>query len=456
MTKSESDLTAETFMEDQARRDPSSSLGDVRDPYAALRLADFRLFLGASVIATIGTEMQAVTVGWELYERTGSELDLGLVGLAQFLPVFLLALPAGQVADRFSRKHVILTTQLGQVAAALGLAAVSFAQGPVWLVFSLLALIGTLMSFNLPARGSILPQLVPPELFPNAVAWRSSGWQTAAVVGPALGGVGIAVFKAAGPIYLINALCLFAAFLGVRLVRCLPQTRSTEPFSARALSAGARFVWRTKLILATITLDMFAVLLGGSTALLPVFAKNILRVGPTGLGWLRAAPAIGAMAMALILAHRPPLKRAGPALAQAVIGFGLATIGFGLSRSFLASVVLLLIAGALDNISVVIRSTLIQTLTPDEMRGRVAAVNSIFIGMSNELGGFESGVAARVLGTVRSVVFGGVGTIVVVLCVLAKWPAVLRIGALSQSALHEVDPPRWTAPSRPLESEGRL
>ena len=442
---------------DETEPEPETEPLDLaRDPYAALRLRDFRWFLGASVIATVGTEMQAVTVGWELYERTGSELYLGLVGLAQILPVLLLALPAGHVADRFSRKNIILATQLCQVAAALGLASVSFAKGPVWLIFTLLGLIGVATAFNLPARGSILPQLVPRELFANAVAWRSSGWQTAAAVGPALGGVGIAIFKAAGPIYLINAFCVFVAFLGVRLVRCLPQAKSTDPFSARSLLAGARFVWKTNLILATITLDMFAVLLGGATALLPVFAKNILHVGPTGLGWLRAAPAIGAMSMGLIVAHIPPLKRAGPALIYAVIGFGLATIGFGLSRNFFASVFLLFITGALDNISVVVRSTLIQTLTPDEMRGRVAAVNSIFIGMSNELGSFESGVAARVLGTVRSVVLGGVGTIVVVLWVLAKWPSVWRIGALSRSALHEVDPPRWTAPSRPLESEGQL
>jgi MFS family permease len=428
------------------------------DPYAALRHRDFRWFLGASMIGTIASELQTVAVGWELYDRTRSALDLGFVGLAQVVPVLALALVAGQVSDRYPRKSVVMLTQLAQVVASLGLAAVSAARGPVWMVYACLVMVGSATAFSLPARWAILPQLVPKADFANAVAWRSSGWQVAAVAGPALGGMALGAFGRAAPVYLLDALGSLLAFGCVATVRGGTRVESTGPVTLDSLLAGVRFVRRTELILATITLDMFAVLLGGATALLPVFAKEVLRVGPGGLGWLRAAPAIGAACMALTLAHRPPFKRAGPALVVAVIGFGVATIVFGVSRSFWLSLAMLFLTGALDNISVVVRSTLVQVLTPDSMRGRVSAVNSIFISMSNELGGFESGLAARLLGAVPAVVLGGVGTIVVVLAVVAIWPRVWRLGPLAAPGTapeHEAEPPLWAAPTRELEVEGR-
>jgi MFS family permease len=405
-------------------------MSEGHDPYAALRRPDFRRLLGGSVVASLGSEMQAVAIGWELYERTGREVDLGFVGLAQFLPVLLLALPAGHAVDRYGRKEILVGSLCLMTLAMLGLFALSLVQGPLLLVYLCLVLIGIGRAFNAPARWSLIPAVVLPETLNNAVTWNASAWQTASVAGPALGGLVIAWAGRATPVYAISAGCALLCAVLFGSIRIAPPKGEREPMSLASFLAGAHFVWRTRLILATITLDLFAVLLGGATALLPVFAKDILQVGPTGLGWLRAAPSLGSLAMGVTLAHRPPLRRAGRALLWSVTGFGLATIGFGFSTNALLSFVLLALTGGFDNVSMVVRGTLVHRLTPDSMRGRVSAVNSIFIVSSNELGAFESGVTAQWFGPVVSVVGGGIGTILVVLAVMMRWPEVLRLGPL--------------------------
>ncbi|MDR3638708.1 MAG: MFS transporter [Isosphaeraceae bacterium] len=401
-------------------------------PYGVLRNKDFRRFMLAGMAATIGGQMQGVAVGWELYERTRSATALGMVGLAQFLPVILLALPAGHAADRHNRKYQLIVAHGLFALASVGLALLSAYRGPIGLAYVFLVLTGIGQAVSMPARWALLPQLVPREQVSRAVTWNTSSWQVASVAGPALGGFVIAITRGATWVYWLSVVCS-AVVIGLFCrVHPRPSVRDFDPVSIRSLFAGLRFVMKTELILATITLDLFAVLFGGATALLPIYARDILHIGPTGLGWLRTAPSLGAFATALVLAHRPPLRRAGPALLWAVGGFGLATIVFGVSRDPVLSFVMLLLTGALDNISVVVRGTLVQVLTPDEMRGRVSAVNAIFIGSSNKLGEFESGLAARFLGTVPSVVLGGVGTLLVVLTVPFIWPSVRRLGVLHE------------------------
>jgi MFS family permease len=402
------------------------------DPYAALRHRDYRLFAGGAVLANVGFAMQGVAVGWELYERTNSALPLGVVGLVQVAPVLAFALPAGHLADRLNRRRILIVTQLGLVLASLALAWCSWRGAPVNWYYACLFAGATARAFGGPAYAAMLPQLVPADALANAVTWRSSGFQFASVIGPALGGALIAATSSAMPVYLVDA-ALRVTFWGCVLALAhRPADRPAEPVTLRSLVAGFRFVWNTKVIFAAVSLDMFAVLFGGATALLPIYAKDILHVGPTGLGWLRAAPAVGALLMAITIAHRPAPQRAGAALLWAVAGFGVATIVFGVSRSFALSLAMLFLTGALDNISVVVRHTLVQVMTPDAMRGRVSAVNSIFITSSNELGAFESGLVAAWFGAIVSVVSGGVGTLVVV--ALTAWlsPSLRRLGGLHQ------------------------
>jgi MFS family permease len=331
---------------------------------------------------------------------------------------------------------------------ALGLAALSLGQGPIPLLYLCLLLGGACRAFSAPARSALLPQLVPPDALANAVTWNSSGWQVANVAGPALGGLTVALFHYPAA-YLLAALCCLASAVLLLPVRPRVIPRPAETRSLASLLAGIRFVWSSELLLAAITLDLFAVLLGGATALLPLYARDILHVGPIELGLLRAAPAVGAFGMAIVLAHRPPLRRAGPALLFAVAGFGLATIVFGFSTHFGLSFIMLVLTGAMDNVSVVVRGTLMQMLTPDEMLGRVAAVNTIFISSSNELGAFESGITAWPLGPVVSVVGGGIGTLAVVLLVMLRWPSLARLGPL-----HPVPPSTPTqAEAAAAESE---
>jgi MFS family permease len=405
---------------------------DAHDPYAALRSGDYRCLLVGSVLASMATEMQRVALGWELYQRTNDAAALGLVGLVQFLPVFVLSLPAGHAADRFSRKGLLAAAQCLMAAASLGLALLSAWQGPIPLVYLCVLGAGVGQAVSSPARWALVPQVVAERDIGNAITWNTSGWQVASMAGPALGGMVMALTGRAVDAYVLAALCALAGAGLLLPVQPRPGRRAAEGISLRSLVAGLRFVWTTNLILATITLDLFAVLLGGAVALLPVYARDILHVGPGGLGWLQAAPSIGAILMAVGLAHRPPLRRAGRALLWSVAGFGAATVVFGLSHNVVLSFVMLALTGALDNISMVVRGTLVQVLTPDEMRGRVSAVNSIFISSSNELGAFESGMTARLFGPVLSVVGGGVGTILVVVGAMLVWPEVLRLGPLAR------------------------
>lgn len=403
------------------------------DPYAALRFRNFRLLFTGRFVAQLGEAMVSVGVGWELYERTGDAFALGLVGLVQVIPVILLSLPAGYIVDRYDRKLITLVSQVVLIICSLALALISLTQGSLVVLYAILTVIGVARAFNNPAEGALTPQTVPPEHYFNASTWSSSIWQMSAIAGPALGGLIIALTNSAAMVYLTNAFAGAVLVITLLMLRLKPADYTpTEEPPLKALRAGWSFVRNTQVILASISLDMFAVLLGGATFLLPVFAKDILNTDATGLGLLRAAPSIGALAMALFLSRRPPFKRAGRTLLWAVAGFGVATIAFGISTSFWLSLIMLALTGALDNISVVIRHTLVLTRTPDDMRGRVNAVNSMFIGASNELGGFQSGVAAALLGPVGAVVIGGIGTLAVVGAVARLSPQLRRMGELHQ------------------------
>lgn len=408
------------------------------DPYQALRFRDYRLLLFGMCIAQFGQQMVSVALGWELYNRTNSTLALGAVGLAQVLPIVALFLPAGYMADHQSRRRILLFTQAGLALGSLGLTALSFERGPLLLVYGCLALMGSASAFGGPASSALIAQVIPTVAYENAMTWRSSIGQVSSVLGPTAGGFLVALLHGSTWIYAINAL---AALLYMNLLAFLRVPRHGGRLaggrSLRSVVEGVRFLRRTPVLLAALTLDFFAVLLGGATALLPVFARDILAVGPVGLGWLQAASSVGAVSMALFLAHRPALRHAGRTLLLAVAWFGLATIVFGLSRLFVLSLAMLLILGALDNVSVVIRSTLVLVRTPDEMRGRVGAVNSLFVSTSNQLGGFESGLAAQLVGPILAVVGGGIGTLVVVALVARHWPEMRRLRTLSNE---EVSP----------------
>jgi MFS family permease len=400
------------------------------DPYAALRFLDFRLLLVGRFITSLGDQMLSFAIGWELWLRTNSELALGLVGLVQVIPVLVFSLPAGHVADQFNRKRIILITQVLLAACALGLFFLSYFEGSLALIYLCLFGIGMARAFNNPATATLLPQTVPPNIFTSAATWSSSAWQLAAIIGPALAGGFVALTRHVTAIYALDAVAALIFLWTVILIKGRPLALAHKAATLDSLAEGIRFLRSTKELLAAITLDMFAVLLGGAVTLLPVYATDILKVGAGGLGIMRAAPSVGALLMAVSLAHLPPFQHAGRTLLIAVAGFGLATIVFGLSRIFWLSVLMLLALGALDNISVVIRSTLLLVRTPDEMRGRTSAVNSIFIGASNELGGFESGATASLFGPVIAVVMGGVGTVLVVLAVAKTWPEMRNLRTL--------------------------
>jgi len=406
------------------------------DPYAALRFPSYRLLIAASFLSVFGTQMLNITVGWELYERTDSPLALGLVGLAQIVPVVVLGLPAGHLVDRFARKWVAVGAMLLVGTSVLGLAALSWAAGPLPLIYACLFSLGAARAFLGPATQALLSQVVPRRHITNAATWYSSSWQASTIAGPTAGGLLVAVFGRATPVYLIVCGLTLVVALLFGALRPRPVARSVEPLSADSLLAGLRFVWRVKVILAAITLDMFAVLLGGAVALLPIFARDILHVGAAGLGLLRAAPSVGALLAALVIAHRTPFARAGRTLLLSVAGFGLGTVVFGLSRSMVLSLAMLALLGALDNISVVIRHSLVLGWTPEPMLGRVGAVHGMFIGISNELGAFESGVLAALIGTVPAVVAGGLGTVVVVGLVALAWPEVRGLRSLDSQHSH--------------------
>jgi MFS family permease len=405
----------------------------IEDRYAVLRLPDVRLYLISRFIASLGQNMLGMAVGWELYERTHSAFALGLVGLAQITPMLVLTLPAGHLADQRGRRGIIIWT-LGMTAlSCAGLTYVSWTRAPVVGTYVFLFLGGIARAFLWPASSAFLPQIVPRPLFPAAITWSSGSYQLSAALGPVLGGLAIPLTGGATAVYAFNVVALIVCCVLLLFVR-VPETLTPPPkekMTLHNLGAGLHFVLAHRIILGIISLDLFAVLLGGATALLPIYAKDILHVGANGLGWLRAALPVGSVSMALFLAHRPPLKHAGHAMLLAVAGFGLATIIFGVSRSFWLSLAMMIACGALDNVSVVVRHTLVQVLTPDAMRGRVSAINGLFIGASNEFGEFESGVVASFFGPVLSAVSGGVGTILVVIATALIWPEIRKYGALA-------------------------
>jgi MFS family permease len=390
-----------------------------KDPRLAGRAAfaypNFVLYQFARFFIVLALEMQSVAVGWQVYEITRRPLDLGLVGLAQFLPGVALFLFAGHAADRFDRRRLLLWCYGGFAACSALLLAVTWRSTPsIHLIYAVLVLLGTVRCFNWPASRALLPQLVPDEHFANAVAWNASTFQGAIIAGPAVGGVVYALLRGPAAVYVLAITGAVISLLLTLGINPKPVPRPKEPTSVRTVLAGFRYIWRQKLILGSISLDMFAVLLGGAVALLPVYASEILKTGPWGLGLLRSAPGAGAAAMAIVVAHWPIRRRAGMIMLWCVAGFGVSTILFGVSRSLIVSLVAMLLVGATDMVSVIIRATLVQVATPDEMRGRVNAVDMLFIGVSNELGEFESGLTAHWFGTVPAVVLGGIGTLLVI------------------------------------------
>ncbi len=406
---------------------------DARAGRIAFTNPDFVLFQIARFLIVAAVEMQAVAVGWQVYDITKRALDLGLVGLAQFLPGILLFLVSGHASDRFERRKVLSLCYAGY-AVCSGLLLFISVRGihSVRPIYAVLILLGVVRSFNGTASRSILPQLVPEEHFANAVAWNATTFQTATILGPSLGGILYAAFHGPSAVYAGAMITAIGALLSMFRIKTRPQARRREPMTAKTILAGLHFIWREKLILGAISLDLFAVLLGGAVALLPVYAREILHTGPWGLGLLRTAPGVGAALMAISLAHRPLRGRSGPILLAAVAAFGLCTILFGVSTSLTLSLLSLIFLGAADMVSVIIRATLVQLRTPDEMRGRVMAVDMVFIGTSNELGQFESGLTAQWFGTVPAVLLGGIGTLVVIAIWAWKFPELRRAGALHQ------------------------
>ncbi|HEX8394160.1 MAG TPA: MFS transporter [Longimicrobium sp.] len=407
------------------------------DPYVSLRNPAFRWYVAALVAMTLGTQIQATVVGWQVYAITRDPLALGLVGLAEALPFIGAALFAGHVADRHNRKALSMYSTALQVLCAVALLVLAMRpeflrDGRVWPIFAVVFASGVARSFLQPARTALGAEIVPRETYANAIAWRSSMWQGAAVLGPALGGL-LYGFADARLAYVAEAVLCALALLALGAMAYTPRTREIvagEEGIWKNLTVGIRFLFTQPALLGAQVLDLFSVLFGGAVALLPIFADERLHVGPQGLGVLRAAPAAGAVLMSVIIAHRR-LRNAGPKLFLCVAGFGLCWIVFALSRSFWLSLALLAISGMLDNVSVVIRSTLLTVRTPEHMLGRVSAVNQIFIGSSNEIGSFESGVAARLLGVVRSVVLGGVATLAVVGITAWRVPALRKLDELN-------------------------
>jgi MFS family permease len=411
-----------------------------RDSYAAFRNANYRNYAVGFFSAAMGLQMIGTAVAWEIFELTHDVMKLGYMGLARALPVILLALPAGHIADTHERKSIIAWSQVGFAASAIALLAISLLHAPIWSFYIILAMMGVVRAFNGPARGSFLPTIVPMDVFQNAVSWTSSIFQLAAVLGPVVAGILLGYFKAAWPVYMLAVVGNAVFAVSVLRISPLVHAQPSGKYSLSSMFAGMAHLWKERTIFAAIMMDLFGVLLGGATALMPYFAKEILKIGEVGLGVLRAAPFVGAFIMGIVLAHRPPIKRSGPALLWSVAGFGVATVGFGLSTDVYLSVAMLLLLGAMDNITVVIRHVLVQVRTPDHLRGRVGAVNSLFIECSNELGGYESGLVAKLTSAVFSVVSGGIGTILVAAGVAAGFPELRKLGEL------KADPPTPTQP----------
>ncbi|MGI4952475.1 MAG: MFS transporter [Janthinobacterium lividum] len=399
-----------------------------------LRHPAFQLYWAARVLSSGASQVLAIAVGWQIYALTGSTLQLGLIGLAQFLPMVLMTLPAGHVADRLDRRRI---AQACQAAAGFGMLLLSTASasGGVrpGLIYTVVALVGAARAFESPAFSALLPGLVSPALFPRAVALATSAGQTAFILGPAIGGLLYALGSVVP--YGVAGIAALAASLCTGLIRNGPPPRR-EPATLRSVFSGIGFIARRPVILGAVSLDLFAVLFGGATALLPVYARDILHTGPWGLGLLRSAPAVGALALSVLLARYPLRRRVGRSMFGAVLVFGLATGVFAVSTSLPLSLSALLMLGASDVVSMVVRSSLVQLGTPDEMRGRVSAVNSLFIGTSNQLGEFESGSTAALLGTVPAVLLGGLGTIAVALLWMWLFPRLRKMDGF-EAVQHE-------------------
>lgn len=398
----------------------------------ALQQRDFAFLWSAILGMRFAEQMLAVAVGWQVYAIRRNPLDLGLIGLAEFIPLPLLALPAGQLADRVSRKLITAFALLISVGIACALVFVTtHGAHSVWPFFALAGCSGIASAVGWPALGAMTPELVPAELLPGAMALRSVAGQAAVVVGPAAGGL---IFAARPELVYVVAAAIFAcslvSVLALRYRSSVREVAGDGPPNLESLIAGVRFVLRTRMLLGAIALDLFAVLFGGATALLPVYARSILHVGPVGLGVLRTGPAVGALAAGLILARRPLRRRAGPTLLTVVAIYGLTMIVFGLSRWLPLSLVALAVGGFVDMFSVNIRSTTVALVTPNELRGRVSAVEMVFISASNELGAFESGVVASLVGTVTAVVGGGIATVAIALSWTRLFPALSRMGRL--------------------------
>jgi len=398
---------------------------------SALRQRDFALFLGSLVATGLALNMAQVAIGWQVYAVSGRPLDLGLVGLCEFVPLPLLALPAGHLADRLPRRSLFAVSVALDTAVVAGLLWLTVS-GPdeVWPFFVLALATGVASAVGAPASRALTPSLVPAEILSSALAVRSTGFQLSAIAGPALGGLLFhlrpeAVYAAATALSTLSLLCVLALRAG--------RERATEEAPALAsVLAGVRLIRATPVMLGAISLDLFAVLLGGAVALLPVFAKDVLHVGPTGLGVLRAAPAAGALVASLVLARRPVGRHAGRKLLGVVAAFGACMVVFGLSRSMWLSLLVLAVSGGVDLVSVVLRQTILPLVTPDELRGRVNAVEMVFISASNELGAFESGVAAALLGAVPAVVAGGAATVAIALLWTRLFPALARVDRLEE------------------------
>ena len=403
------------------------------DPYAALRNPEYRWFIASMGLVTLGLQMQGVVVGWQVYARTGDPLALGLVGLSEALPFLVVALFGGHAADRLNRLHLCMVSTLSLAFCSALLLAFTWRSlsGPlataVAPIYGIIFLTGIVRAFYRPANVALGTDLLPKEHYANGSTWRVSVFHSGMVIGPAIGGL---VYAWKGPVVahaLVMAL-LLTGFLGLLPIHYVPKPiKPREGSIFASLGEGLRFVFSQRLLLSAISLDLFAVLFGGAVAVLPVFAKEVLKTGPQGLGLLRAAPAVGSVLMGLTMAHLPPLRRAGRTLLFCVAGFGVATIAFALSRSFLLSLLMLAASGAMDNVSVVLRATLLQNLTPEHMLGRVSSVNQVFIGSSNEIGAFESGLAARFMGLIPSVVFGGCMTLLVVAFTTWKVPELRKM-----------------------------
>ena len=412
-------------------------------------------------MAVIGAEAQSVAVAWQVYEITHSALDLGLTGLALFLPGLLLMLAAGHAADRFDRLRIILLCYGLQAVCTATLLWLSFStwalsNGRVWPIYLVLIGIGIGRAFSGPASSALLPSLVPKDHFVNAVTWGATVYQIANMSGPALGGLlytlplssQFAHWRGAPVVYLLTLLMLLCYLLFVGMIRPEPVERKASGFSARTVLAGLEYVWRTKLLLGSISLDLFAVMLGGAVALLPIFATDILHTGPRGLGLLRAMPSVGALIVSLTLVARPIKRRAGANMLLCVAIFGVATVVFGLSRNLWLSLAALFVTGAADMVSVVVRSSILQLATPPEMRGRVSAVNWLFVGASNEFGEFESGLTAHWWGAIPAVIVGGIGSLLVTLAATVLFPRLRRADSLTTESLMEVERQLSTAEPR--------